>query len=69
MQDISYRVIYSPKGWLNGHRASYGSAEEIIRVPARSINSGYPKALKRALEPLGDGTKREIVSIEFWEVH
>lgn len=41
---------------------------ETIRVQARNINSGYPKALRRALEPLGSGLVREVGAIEFSQV-
>jgi len=41
---------------------------EVIRVRARSINTGYAKALKIALQPLGSGRVREITSIQFWQV-
>jgi hypothetical protein len=37
-------------------------------VRARNINAGYAKALRRALEPLGDGTAREIGALEFSRV-
>jgi hypothetical protein len=41
---------------------------ELVRVHARSINSGYAKALKEARKPLGSGEEREILGIEFWQV-
>jgi hypothetical protein len=59
MKTIEYRVIY------NGYA---GAIEEVVRVQARSINSGFTKAVKRAREPLGNGHVREIARIEFWQV-
>lgn len=56
MKVIDYRALYSNQD------------EEIIRVRARDINSGFGKALSLAKEPLGNGTRREIVRIEFWEM-
>jgi hypothetical protein len=53
------------------YRASYAesiSDNEIIRVHARSINTGYAKALKIALQPLGNGRVRELCSLQFWQV-
>lgn len=41
--------------------------KEIVRVRARDINSGFTKALRRAKEPLGNGTVREIARVEFWQ--
>jgi len=63
MQDISYRVTYQHLGHLRE------PISEVVRIQARSINTGYVKALRRAQEPLGSGERREIVRIEFWEVH
>jgi hypothetical protein len=49
------------------YRATYSEGEEeIIAVRARTINSGFGKALRRALEPLGNGTRRELARLEFW---
>ena len=56
MQTIEYRVTYNL------------FATEIVRVQARTINSGFTKAVKAAREPLGNGHEREIASIEFWMV-
>lgn len=53
MRIIQYRVTYS-----NGHT-------ETITVEARSINSGFGKALKIARQPLGNGVQRELAWIEF----
>jgi hypothetical protein len=56
MQTIEYRIVYSEGG------------TEIARVRARNINSGFGKALRLSLEPLGNGRRREIARIEFWAV-
>jgi len=64
VQTIEYRITYSG----DRHGPFIGTVEEHVRVQARDINSGYRRALKRALEPLGNGNRREIASIEFWQV-
>jgi len=64
MKTIEYKVVYSG----DRHGPMLGIAEEIIRVQARDINSGFVKALKRAREPLGNGNVREIARVEFWAV-
>jgi len=70
MQDISYRITYSGVRLIGGTSFRQGNGDiEIATVRARSINTGFAKALKRAQEPLGSGERREIVRIEFWEVH
>ena len=56
MKTIEYRVIFTE------------DSDEIIRVQARSINSGFTKALKIARQPLGSGVEREIARVEFWAV-
>jgi len=61
---IEYRVIYSG----DRHGPFIGAVEEQVRVQARDINAGFRKALRRALEPLGNGNRREIARIEFWQV-
>jgi hypothetical protein len=71
MKTIEYRVLYS--GAVEHTRGSFisygaGADEEIVRVQARDINSGFTKALRRANEPLGNGRRREIVAIEFSQV-
>jgi hypothetical protein len=72
MKTIEYRVQYT--GATERQRgsfvddASYGVEYETICVQARDINSGFAKALKRANEPLGNGVRREIGGIEFWQV-
>lgn len=63
MLTIEYRVTYG-----NG-RVLREAATEVVTVRARDINSGYPKVLKIARQPLGNGTVREIVSLTFWQVH
>lgn len=64
MKTIEYRVVYSGMDRISER----WPLEEIIRVEARNINSGYAKALKRALEPLGNGKRREIIELRFWQV-
>lgn len=71
MKTIEYRVLYS--GALERKRGAFTTmgenpSEEIVSVQARDINSGFAKALKRANEPLGNGQRREIGSVEFWRV-
>jgi hypothetical protein len=71
MKTIEYKATYN--GTLTrlpgGTRALMGSpSEEVVRVQARDINSGFAKALKRANEPLGNGNHRELARIEFWQV-
>jgi hypothetical protein len=49
------------------YRITYAEGEtEIITVRARSINSGFTKALRLAREPLGNGITRELARVEFW---
>jgi hypothetical protein len=55
MSEITYRVTYTE------------GETELIAVYARSINSGFSKALRVAREPLGNGTEREIARLEFWK--
>lgn len=66
MKTIEYRVQYT--GNLIGQSTDDGASYEIVRVRALNINTGYSKALKRALQPLGNGRAREIGGIEFWAV-
>lgn len=54
MKVIEYRITYGNTGY-----------SETVTVQARDINSGFAKALKKALKPLGNGTKRPLHSIEF----
>lgn len=68
MQDIEYRVTYSGVHTSNGVSWRVNGEDETIIVKARDINSGYSKALKIAKQPLGNGTVREIVSLQFWQV-
>lgn len=69
MKTIEYRVEYTGKLLFTGGVAADTQVTgEIVRVQARDINSGYSKALKRALEPLGSGARREIGRIEFWQI-
>lgn len=56
MMTIRYKIVYGD------------GQEEFAEVSARTINSGFGKALRRALEPLGNGTRRELARVEFWEV-
>jgi hypothetical protein len=75
MKEITYKVTYEgdrtmpSRAWPRGVLVGESPDPELIRVQARDINSGYSKALKRAREALGNGYRREIVRIEFWEVH
>jgi hypothetical protein len=70
VKTIEYRITYSgtlqPDGTIAGDDPG---AEEIARVTARDINSGFAKALRLAREPLGNGRRREIARIEFWMAH
>lgn len=69
MKTIEYRVSYTGVV-VNADVTDETLATRVerIRVQARDINSGYSKALKLAKVPLGNGSVREIGSIEFWEV-
>jgi hypothetical protein len=51
---ITYRITYAD------------GTIEMATVQARTINSGFAKAVRIANEPLGNGTRREIHSAEFW---
>jgi hypothetical protein len=71
MKTIEYRIQYTgaiKEFGSSGYWADDGAEYEHVRVQARDINSGYRKALKRALEPLGNGNRREIGAIEFSQV-
>jgi hypothetical protein len=73
MKTIEYRVQYTGATNETTREGAYidtgqGTSYEVVRVDARNINSGYRKALKKALEPLGSGVRREIGAIEFWQV-
>ncbi len=59
MKTIEYRVTYN---------LFAGSTTEVVRIQARDINSGFTKAVKAAREPLGNGHRREISSVEFWQI-
>lgn len=67
MKTIEYRAVYTGK-ILGKREVDDRSPEDIIRVQARDINSGYVKALKIARQPLGSGRVREILRVEFWQV-
>lgn len=56
MKTIEYRITYAD------------GETEIASVQARSLNSGFAKALSIARQPLGNGRERELHSIEFWQV-
>lgn len=64
MKTIEYRITYLEQrdGVVDRHAFA-----ETVRVQARDINSGYRKALKLALQPLGNGTRRELSRVEFWQ--
>lgn len=70
MQTIEYKITYTGKMTFSDGRVSAQTfpESEHAKVSARSINSGYSKALKIALQPLGNGIRREIASVEFWQV-
>ena len=69
MQTIEYKIVYTGKLTRGGTVSeTVFPEEEIASVQARNINSGYAKALKIALQPLGNGFMREIGAIEFWAV-
>lgn len=67
MLTIEYRATYSGK-IIQANMATDEPETEIIRVTARDLNSGLRKALNVALVPLGNGQRRQITSIEFWQV-
>jgi hypothetical protein len=56
VQTIEYRIVYAEGG------------TEIVKVLARTINSGFAKALRVGLQPLGNGRRREIARVEFWAI-
>lgn len=69
MKTIEYRAVYSgvvKLGGSGGYRIDLH--EEVVRVQARDINSGFVKALRIARQPLGSGAVREISSLQFWQV-
>lgn len=73
MKTIEYRIQYTGATKEHGSsgywaRSYVSASEELVRVEAKDINSGYRKALKRALEPFASGTRREIGAIEFSQV-
>lgn len=71
MKTIKYRVTYGQVFTIDGDehlRVDQPITREVVEVKARDINSGYGKALKKAKEPLGNGTVREIAGIEFWSI-
>lgn len=66
MLTIQYRITYT--GVVGPHHVDEtGMRREVCTVQARDINSGYTKALKIARQPLGNGNRREIAAIEFWQ--
>lgn len=52
------------------YRASYntgdGSSTDIVKVRARSINAGWSRAARLALQGLPSGW--ELITLEFWQV-
>jgi len=73
MKTIEYRIQFTGATKGRGGRdyladSTHGPSTEVVKVQARDINSGYRKALKLALEPLGNGTRREVGGITFWAV-
>jgi hypothetical protein len=72
MKTIEYRVQFtgatgSPRSTMRAQNDA-GASYEVVRVQAVNINAGFTKALKKALQPLGNGLVREIGAIEFWQV-
>jgi hypothetical protein len=68
MKRIEYRVHYSGELVPGSTVITGDPSEDVVAVQARDINAGYAKALKQAREPLGNGRRREIVKIEFWQI-
>jgi hypothetical protein len=68
MKTIEFKAVYNGPDEKGENGLWHRPADEIIRVQARDINSGFTKALKKAREPLGSGVVREIHRIEFWQV-
>jgi hypothetical protein len=71
MRTIEYKVTYTgAREIVRGKFRHNGDGAEVeyVKVQARDINAGYAKALKRANEPLGNGVRREIGALEFWQV-
>lgn len=71
MKTIEYRVQFT--GATGAPRSTmvtgaYAPGWDTIRVQAININAGYAKALKIALQPLGNKMVREIGAIEFRQV-
>lgn len=67
MKTIEYKIGYT--GRLTGDSPfTVAPSTEIVSVQARDLNSGFAKALKLAREPLGNGWRREIGSVEFSKV-
>ena len=59
MKRIKYRAIYAK---ANGEQAD----DQVFTVTARSINTGFAKAIRQATQGLPKGW--ELTKIEFWEV-
>lgn len=66
MKTIEYQATYS--GVLGPRGVSDEPTTEVIRVQARDINAGFAKALRRAQEPLGNGNRRELIILQFWQI-
>lgn len=62
MKSIQFRVVYSDDD------AKDGVSQEIVRVRARTINTGLARALTLGRRPLGNGRERDIITIEFVKV-
>ena len=56
MKSIEYRAVFTE------------GEDEFTTVLARTINSGFPKALRAFRLPLGNGRERELARVEFWQV-
>lgn len=68
MKTIEYRITYTGVESIHGVAWRRDPSSEIATVQARDINAGFAKALKIANEPLGNGRRREIGSVEFYAV-
>lgn len=69
MKTIEYKITYGGTLVARDTTMSDDNGEvEFTRVPARDINSGFTEALRRAKQPLGNGQRRLIFSVEFSQV-
>lgn len=71
METIEYRATFAgtyPLNRASGPLQDDRVVTEVIRVSARNTNAGFAKALRLAMEPLGNGARRELATLEFWQV-